>query len=113
MKPLEALVKGYKETSTLSLGLTGCLRKNWQEGDRISSFFDLKGVVEIFLKKLNLVPVFMQSKREGFLNCVEIKLNNESSLSSPCFSFRPCLDFLSELSFCSMALFPLDATKSL
>ena len=68
---------GYKETSTLSLGLTGCLRKNWQEGDRIASFFDLKGIVEKLLKKLNLAPVFLQSKMEGFINCVEIKIDNE------------------------------------
>ena len=57
---------GFIETPTLCVGITGVLRKNWVEGERAMNIFDLRGPIDLVLRRLHLEPVFFPKEIEGF-----------------------------------------------
>ncbi len=64
----------YSEIDTLCIALTGALRKNWVEGEREVNIFDLRGVTDLFLRRLHLEPVFEPRQMEGFSASAMMKL---------------------------------------
>jgi phenylalanyl-tRNA synthetase beta chain len=70
----------FRETPAMCIGLTGNLHKDWQDGERVADFYDLKGIIEMMLHKLRLGSVFSGTSIKGLANCAEIKLadKNES-----------------------------------
>ncbi|RKY41794.1 MAG: phenylalanine--tRNA ligase subunit beta [Candidatus Makaraimicrobium thalassicum] len=64
----------YKETPALCIGLTGALRKNWQEGERPADLYSLKGIVETILRALKISAEFCRTSIKGFADCAEIRL---------------------------------------
>ncbi len=64
----------FLEVPAVCVGLTGDLRKNWQEGRRPANLYDLKGIVETVLRGLKLSAVFREAPVEGLANCAGIFL---------------------------------------
>ena len=56
----------FIETPALCMGITGALRRNWVEGEREMNLFDLRGPIDLVLRRLHLEPVFFPAKMEGF-----------------------------------------------
>ncbi|MFC1549005.1 phenylalanine--tRNA ligase subunit beta [Candidatus Omnitrophota bacterium] len=67
----------YIETPTLCIGLTGMLRRNWQEGERETSLFDLKGVVEAVLRGFKCSAEFNKAEAGGLDGVAELTLFGE------------------------------------
>jgi phenylalanyl-tRNA synthetase beta chain len=64
----------YTEIPTLCIGLTGNLRKNWEEGDRKAHFFDIKGMADTVFCGFKLEPVFEETRIKGLESATAIKL---------------------------------------
>ncbi|MDP8299477.1 MAG: phenylalanine--tRNA ligase subunit beta [Candidatus Tantalella remota] len=64
----------YAECDTVCIALTGALRKNWVEGAREVNIFDLRGAMDLVLRRLHLEPVFEPRLVEGFSVAAIMKL---------------------------------------
>lgn len=73
--------KDIVETPSLSIGITGAIRRNWKEGEVKADLFDLKGIVESLMAKLSIKTVFENSAIEGFSCAAEIRLGEENRLA--------------------------------
>ncbi|MGB2601030.1 MAG: phenylalanine--tRNA ligase subunit beta [Candidatus Omnitrophota bacterium] len=69
----------YIEIHTLCIGLTGNLRKNWEEGDRKVHFFDIKGMADTVFKGFKLDPVFEGTKISGLESTTVINLADKET----------------------------------
>ena len=69
--------RGYIETPTISIGLTGLLRENWKEGARVVNFYDLKGMIEELLQRVQLEATFSDTEQKGFINCAQVTLSDD------------------------------------
>lgn len=56
----------FVESPALCIGITGALRRNWVEGVREMNIFDLRGPIDLVLRRLHLEPVFSPEKIRGF-----------------------------------------------
>ncbi|MFC1480026.1 phenylalanine--tRNA ligase subunit beta [Candidatus Omnitrophota bacterium] len=64
----------FRETPALCIGLTGFLRKNWQEGERPANLYDLKGIIEETLGRLKLQVALSPTEVKGLAHSAEVKL---------------------------------------
>ena len=111
-------VKGYREHTSLILGLTGTVEeKGWNTDARTADFFDLKGVLEHVLGTLDLpeitetpcteldaltayrLELHVGEKRLGVIACVADELADAHDLHSPLFVAELNADLLAELAY--------------
>ncbi|MBD3426965.1 MAG: phenylalanine--tRNA ligase subunit beta [Candidatus Omnitrophica bacterium] len=69
----------YSESLTLCVGLTGDLRKNWEEGDRKAHFFDIKGMIDTVFTGFRLEPAYERAEIESFESATEVKITGEKA----------------------------------
>ena len=69
----------FTETPVLCIGMTGVLRRNWVEGEREMNLFDLRGPVDLVLRRLHLEPVFSPKEIKGFYPAAKMGIWGESS----------------------------------
>jgi len=69
--------KEFSEVPALSIGLSGTLRSNWQEGERGANFYDLKGILEKTLKVLRLSADFSRMQIDFLASCAGVKLEGD------------------------------------
>lgn len=65
------------ETPALCVALTGVIRKNWKDGEKIAGFYDLKGIIENLFRRLDIIPEICPVKFKSLDNCAEIKIKSE------------------------------------
>ncbi|MFH1395420.1 MAG: phenylalanine--tRNA ligase subunit beta [Candidatus Omnitrophota bacterium] len=70
--------KGYNETPALCIGVSGLWRKNWRDGEAVSDFFEIKGIVENILQILHIAPEFHSTQIKNLKNSAEIFINKNS-----------------------------------
>jgi len=56
----------FAEAPALSIGLSGAVRRDWEEGERLATMFDLRGVVESLMERLNLEMTVVPATLKGF-----------------------------------------------
>ena len=71
----------FSEEPTLCIGFTGLIREGWKEGERVSDFYDLKGMVEAIFQGVGLEPDFVPEVVEGFDLCAAIRIAGEKGSS--------------------------------
>ena len=71
----------FSEELTLCIGLTGKLRKNWKEKDRMTDIYDLKGVIEAFLEGVKVKNIFQPAAIGEMFDAAEIILRGEKEVS--------------------------------
>ena len=67
----------YTETPAMCIGMTGALRRNWGEGQKEAGVFDLKGTLEMLLKRLGLAASFERKEIEELAGAAEVILRGE------------------------------------
>ncbi len=66
--------KKISEIPALCVGMTGVLRRDWREGKKQADLYDLKGAVEMFLKRLKIPVTFHEAALSGMETCAGVKL---------------------------------------
>ncbi len=66
----------YLETPTLCVGMTGLLRKNWSEGERAVTFYDVKGALERLFDRLNVPVSFTNRDADDFTGAAAVTAGN-------------------------------------
>jgi phenylalanyl-tRNA synthetase beta chain len=69
--------KTFREVPALCIGMTGLLRESWQEGEKTSDFYELKGQVEALFYGLKLEAKFAFMGNEIFSACALVSLKEE------------------------------------
>ncbi len=73
--------KDLIETPSLSIGLTGAVRRNWKEGEVKADLYDLKGMIESLMRRLRIKAVFENAAIDEFACAAEIRLGGENRLA--------------------------------
>ncbi len=56
----------FSESPALCIGLTGAIRRDWEEGERLASLFELRGIVETVIERLGLEMTIAPAEIKGF-----------------------------------------------
>ncbi|NQT32548.1 MAG: phenylalanine--tRNA ligase subunit beta [Candidatus Omnitrophica bacterium] len=64
----------FQEVPLLCMGLTGLKRRNWMDGERQATVYDLKGTLEVLFSRLRLAPGFSKRDVDGMINCASVLL---------------------------------------
>lgn len=70
--------KGFEEAPALCIGLSGAFRRNWQEGERPASLFDLRGIVETALERIGVEVKVKPLEVKGYDNAVNVSIKGVS-----------------------------------
>lgn len=68
--------EGYSETELLSLGLTGNRTANWHDGEKKSSFYHLKGIIEEIFDRFDIAVAFKKEKRDNFSIASSVEISD-------------------------------------
>jgi len=71
----------YQERPALCAGMTGLIRKNWEEGPRPAGLFDIKGLVEEVLYRFRINAGFEPVKIKGLENSAAVKIDGAGEAS--------------------------------
>ncbi|MEA3489623.1 MAG: phenylalanine--tRNA ligase subunit beta [Candidatus Omnitrophota bacterium] len=69
----------FKEIPALCIGLTGLVRKNWEEGERPADLYDLKGILESLFRALKVPIYFYPTRIKGMESCAGIRFSAENT----------------------------------
>ncbi|MFH1877500.1 MAG: phenylalanine--tRNA ligase subunit beta [Candidatus Omnitrophota bacterium] len=70
--------RAFHEEAALSVGMTGVFRKNWKEGEREVTLFDVKGLVECLFRGLKLIPVFRKTGYDCLVDAADIFIKGKN-----------------------------------
>lgn len=71
----------FAESWALCIGLTGAIRRDWEEGEKLANIFDLRGIIESVLERLGLDMTLSPEKAKGFDVCAYVGIKGEKDPS--------------------------------